>query len=364
MRIYLVGGYVRDLYLTRELGYPKGNGDRDWVVVGATPQQMLQMGFKQVGKDFPVFLHPKTHEEYALARTERKVAPGYHGFVFNTSSEVSLEDDLKRRDLTINAMALDGETLIDPYGGLDDIRAKQLRHVSESFKEDPVRILRIARFNAKLPQFSVASDTLLMLKEMVDNGEADSLVAERVFLEMKKVLRENKPSRFVEVLNACGLWSRFFHNFPVNRETLQLLDQARELNEAEKFALLTHDENRTDQLKAFLNTFKPNAEITDTVYLWAKVKREFQNTDPQHVLKLIETCDAVRRPERLEKMLHLAEVIFNVDTHPWKEALNRISAIDCAKIAASCADKLFIGNAIRQARLTAIEEISQNALVH
>ena len=144
MRVYLVGGYVRDLLLTRELGYSESQGDRDWVVVGATPQQMLEKGFKPVGKDFPVFLHPDTHEEYALARTERKIGPGYHGFTFHTSQDVTLEEDLKRRDLTINAMALDGEKLIDPYGGLQDIRAKLLRHVSDAFKEDPVRILRIA----------------------------------------------------------------------------------------------------------------------------------------------------------------------------------------------------------------------------
>lgn len=364
MRIYLVGGYVRDLYLTRELGYPEGKGDRDWVVVGATAHQMLRMGFKQVGKDFPVFLHPRTHEEYALARTERKVGPGYHGFVFNTSSEVSLEDDLKRRDLTINAMALDKELLIDPYGGLKDIRAKRLRHVSESFKEDPVRILRIARFNAKLPEFKIAPTTLSLLQEMVNNGEADSLVAERVFLEIKKALKEKAPSRFIHVLKSCGLWQRFFHNFPVDQRTLDLLDRSVELNEAEKFALLTHCEEDPKKLQVFLETFKPNGEIIDTVFLWAKVKHLFFRTDSLSVLKLFETCDAMRRPERLHKMLHVEQTIFGFDVQPWINAFETVKTINCAKIAACCTDKSTIGNAIRQARLTAIEESTANALVH
>ena len=357
MHVYLVGGYVRDLLLTRELGYPESQGDRDWVVVGATPQQMLEKGFKPVGKDFPVFLHPNTHEEYALARTERKIGPGYHGFTFHSSQDVTLEEDLKRRDLTINAMALDGEKLIDPYGGLQDIRAKLLRHVSNAFKEDPVRILRIARFNAKLPDFSVAPTTHEMLCEMVNNGEVDSLVAERVFQEMRKALKEVRPSRFFEVLTKCGLWQRFFQNFPIDQQILHELDRSENLCEAEKFALLTHGENNLPALKNFLTLLKPPAEISDLVLLWHRIKNDFTQQDPESVLNLIENCDTIRRPDRLDKVLHVAHSLYKINTDIWQRALEKIILIDSAKIAASCIQKSDIRCAIRNARLQAIKEL-------
>ena len=176
MKIYCVGGAVRDELLGRPVS------DRDWVVVGTTPEEMLERGFLPVGKDFPVFLHPQTKEEYALARTERKTGRGYHGFAFHASPEVTLEEDLARRDLTINAMARD-ETgrLIDPYGGLEDLRRKVLRHVSAAFAEDPVRILRVARFSARLPDFTLAPETLALMRRMVEEGEVDHLVPERVW---------------------------------------------------------------------------------------------------------------------------------------------------------------------------------------
>ncbi|MDP3037184.1 MAG: multifunctional CCA tRNA nucleotidyl transferase/2'3'-cyclic phosphodiesterase/2'nucleotidase/phosphatase, partial [Rhodocyclaceae bacterium] len=203
MQIYCVGGAIRD----ELLGLPVK--DRDWVVVGATPEGMLAQGFQPVGRDFPVFLHPKTHEEYALARTERKTAPGYAGFVFHTDPGVTLEDDLARRDLTINAIARapDG-TLIDPHGGRRDLAARVLRHVSPAFAEDPVRILRVARFAARFNDFSLAAETLALMQQMVANGEADALVAERVWQELANGLMEAQPSRMFETLRACGALQR------------------------------------------------------------------------------------------------------------------------------------------------------------
>ena len=215
MQTYLVGGAVRDALLGLELK------DRDWVVVGATPELMLQQGFLPVGKDFPVFLHPKTHEEFALARTERKTAPGYHGFQFHAAVDVTLEQDLARRDLTINAIAVAADPdqpahqtqfatgqLIDPFGGRKDLEHKIFRHVTGAFREDPVRILRVARLSARFPDFSVADATLQLMQAMVDCGEADHLVAERVWQELARGLMEDTPSRMFAVLRACGALER------------------------------------------------------------------------------------------------------------------------------------------------------------
>jgi len=205
MEIYLVGGAVRDRRLGRTVT------ERDWVVVGATPEAMRERGFKPVGKDFPVFLHPETGEEYALARTERKTAAGYHGFEFHANPEVTLEEDLARRDLTINAMAEDPEgRLIDPFGGAADLEARILRHVSPAFAEDPVRILRLARFSARYAPlgFRVADDTLALCRRMVEAGEADALVPERVWQELARALMEDSPATFVTVLRDCGALAR------------------------------------------------------------------------------------------------------------------------------------------------------------
>ena len=202
-KTYVVGGAVRDALL----GLPVK--DRDYVVVGATPEQMEALGFVAVGKDFPVFLHRQTHEEYALARTERKTAPGYAGFAFHATSDVTLEQDLQRRDLTINAIAQDEDgTLIDPYGGRADIQARVFRHVSPAFVEDPVRILRVARFAARFIDFSVAPETVALMRQMVDAGEVDALVAERVWQEISRGLAEAKPSRMFSVLQDCGALAR------------------------------------------------------------------------------------------------------------------------------------------------------------
>jgi len=202
-KTYTVGGAVRD----ELLGLPVQ--DRDFVVVGATPEEMVRQGFQPVGKDFPVFLHPKRHEEYALARTERKTARGYKGFQVYAAPEVTLEQDLARRDLTINAIAKDeAGALIDPYGGQSDLAARMLRHVSPAFSEDPVRILRVARFAARFADFNVAEETLVLMREMVQSGEVDALVPERVWQEFSRGLMEAKPSRLFDVLRACGALAR------------------------------------------------------------------------------------------------------------------------------------------------------------
>ena len=206
MQLYAVGGAVRDELMGLAGRAPN---DRDWVAVGATPQDLLALGYRPVGKDFPVFLHPETGEEVALARTERKSAPGYHGFVFHAAPDVTLEQDLARRDLTINAMAraADG-TLIDPFGGRRDLAEKVLRHVSPAFVEDPVRLLRVARFAARWPDFTVASETMALLARLVGTGEVDALVPERVWQELTRGLLAPRPSRMFEVLRACGALAR------------------------------------------------------------------------------------------------------------------------------------------------------------
>ncbi|MGH8272372.1 MAG: multifunctional CCA addition/repair protein, partial [Gammaproteobacteria bacterium] len=205
MKTWLVGGAVRD----RLLGLAVG--ERDWVVVGANPEDLRALGYKPVGKDFPVFLHPQTGEEYALARTERKTAPGYHGFEFHAAPDVTLEEDLRRRDLTVNAMAEDEDgNFVDPYGGREDLAARCLRHVSPAFREDPVRILRVARFAARLAPlgFTIAPETLVLMREMVAVGEADHLVAERVWQEMARALGAEWPDVFVRTLRDCGALAR------------------------------------------------------------------------------------------------------------------------------------------------------------
>lgn len=256
MKTYLVGGAVRD----RLLSYP--HVERDWVVVGATSEEMLAAGFKPVGKDFPVFLHPSTQEEYALARQERKTAPGYTGFEFNTGNQVTLEEDLLRRDLTINAMAMDNNgKVIDPYGGQADIKSRQLRHVSHAFTEDPVRVLRVARFAARYAHlgFTIAAETLALMRAMVAAGETDYLVAERVWKEFARALGEKSPGVFIETLRSCGVLERLmpelnalfgvpqperYHpEVDTGQHALLALSRAAELSEdcEVRFASLIHD---------------------------------------------------------------------------------------------------------------------------
>ena len=311
MKVYAVGGSVRD----ELLGLPVR--DRDWVVVGATPEAMIALGFRPVGSDFPVFLHPQTHEEYALARTERKTAPGYRGFVFHASPEVPLEDDLRRRDLTINAMARaqDG-TLVDPFGGAADLERGLLRHVSEAFAEDPVRILRVARFAARFG-YPVAPETMALMRRMVETGEADHLVAERVWQEVALGLQEPRPTRLIEVLRECGALARVLPE--VERLFAQSRDGARALARLAashgaplpvRFALLTLGLEPA-AVAALCERINAPGECRDLAGLAARERAGVEGAaslGPQALLSLLERVDAFRRPERLDRLLDICEI--------------------------------------------------------
>lgn len=343
MQIYLVGGAVRDKLLGL---VPR---DRDWVVVGATPEEMIALGYTPVGKDFPVFLHPETREEYALARTERKTAPGYHGFAFHAAPDVSLEEDLRRRDLTINAMAEDAHgKLIDPFGGRDDLEQGRLRHVSNAFVEDPVRILRIARYAARYGKwgFRIAHATHALMKKMVAEGEVDALVAERVWQETERALGEEVPARFFEVLRNCGALARIFpelerlfgvpqpkHHHPeedTGLHTMMVLEQAARLSPDTRvrFAALVHDlgkgttpqeewpkhiahEHRgvalVEQLCERLRVPRDYRDLAVLVTQHHGVYHRAEELRPSTLLELLERIDAFRRPERLEQYLLACE---------------------------------------------------------
>ncbi len=339
MQIYLVGGAVRD----KVLGLPVR--ERDWVVVGATPAEMLALGYKQVGKDFPVFLHPETHEEYALARTERKTGPGYKGFVVHADAAVTLEEDLIRRDLTINAIAEapDG-TLIDPYGGQEDLRAGLLRHVSPAFVEDPVRILRVARFAARFAKwgFHVAHDTNALMKQMVENGEVDALVPERVWAELARALAEEQPARFFEVLQHCGALTRLMpelaalfgvpqpaHYHPeidTGVHVLMVVQAAAQLtpDTAVRFAALLHDLGKgatpPDEWPRHIGHEGRSVELVEQLCARLKVPNEFRELAvlvaryhthshrarelrPETMLEMFEVLGAFRRTQRFEQFL-------------------------------------------------------------
>ena len=341
MKTYLVGGAVRDALL----GLPVQ--DRDWVVVGTTPEAMLALGFTPVGRDFPVFLHPQTHEEHALARTERKSAPGYRGFVVHASPQVTLEEDLARRDLSINAMArAPGGALIDPFNGQRDLRDQVLRHVSEAFVEDPLRILRVARFAARFADFSIAPKTMELMASMVRNGEADALAPERVWQELARGLMAPRPSRMFEALRACGalarllpeldaLWGvpqRAEHHPEIDTGWHQMLvlDMAAELQASlpARFACLCHDlgkattpaadwprhlghEERSARLAARLcKRWRVPAECRELAEVVAREHGNIHRSEDLSaaaVMRLLERCDALRRPARFALVLLACE---------------------------------------------------------
>ncbi|MBL8534887.1 MAG: multifunctional CCA tRNA nucleotidyl transferase/2'3'-cyclic phosphodiesterase/2'nucleotidase/phosphatase [Betaproteobacteria bacterium] len=313
MKIYRVGGAVRDELLGREVQ------DRDYVVVGATPEQMIELGYEPVGKDFPVFLHPRTHEEHALARTERKSGRGYKGFSVHASPDVTLEEDLARRDLTINAMAR-GEAgeLIDPYGGRRDLAAGVLRHVSPAFVEDPVRILRVARFAARFG-FTVAEETLVLMRHMVDTGEADHLVPERVWQEISRGLLEDRPSVMFEILAECGALARIAASWSAlldprrerGREILNLLDLAADQRGplTVRFALAAHPLGPAlPALCASLRVPNDCSELAGLCTRHLASARLADRLDAESIVSLLYGADAFRRPGRFFEMVWVAAV--------------------------------------------------------
>jgi tRNA nucleotidyltransferase (CCA-adding enzyme) len=304
MKIYLVGGAVRD----RLLGIPYH--EKDWVVVGSTPEEMLKRGFRPVGKDFPVFLHPVTHEEYALARTERKTGPGYTQFVFHTSPTISLEEDLYRRDLTINAIAMtESGNIIDPYHGQQDLKDRILRHVSEAFMEDPVRILRVARLLARLAPlgFNAADETYALMREMTARGEVDSLVLNRVWTEWDRALGEAEPQRFFEVLAQCGAGQKLFPEFTQDSPSFSL-EKIESSQRILRFAIYMLDLN-TDQIKAFAKRYPVPSAYTALALIANQIKPYFyqKNHSAELLLNILEKTDAYRRENRFYQILTLFE---------------------------------------------------------
>ena len=385
------------------LGRP--GADRDWVVVGATPERMIELGFRPVGKDFPVFLHPQTHEEYALARTERKTGPGYKGFAVHFAPGVTLEEDLARRDLTINAIAQDAQgRIIDPFNGRQDIENRVLRHVSDSFVEDPVRILRLARFAARFPAFSVAPETMALMRRMTAAGEVDALVPERVWQELARGLREARPSRMIEVLQACGALAVLLPELvgpdqreggaagtaagasrgvsPVAwREWLAALDRcaARQESLAVCFAVLVAraapGEGAGDVAAlAIAERLRAPVECRDLGALLARERSAagagrgeddllaaIGAMDPPALLGLLERCDGWRKPARVEGLVHAVAALHDVDpqAHPGAARLRRVlqaaRAIDQGAIASRFPGKPeAIRDAVRDERLKVI----------
>lgn len=402
MQVYRVGGAVRD----RLLGLPVK--DIDWVVVGATPQQMLDLGYCAVGKDFPVFLHPKTHQEYALARLERKSGHGYTGFEVNASPAVTLEEDLLRRDLTINAIAEDEYgNLIDPYGGQADLAAKVLRHVSPAFAEDPVRILRLARFAARFG-FSVAPETMALMQHMVIDGEVDHLVAERVWQEMAKGLMEDRPSLMFELLRKCGALARIAPEIDALWGVPQRADYHPEVDTglhvmlvldyaaaqgwplATRFAALCHDLGKAKTpldvlprhimheargvplVEAMCQRLRVPSDCKELAVLVCRehtLVHTAEQLRPETVLALLMRCDALRRPERFTQMLDacLADArgryqFENCDYPQHAYLLNMravAAAVDAGAIAAQCSNPKEIASAVAEARVAAIARLRQ-----
>jgi tRNA nucleotidyltransferase (CCA-adding enzyme) len=361
MKIYVVGGAVRD----ELLGLPVK--DRDYVVVGATPEQMVKLGFKPVGKDFPVFLHPETHEEYALARTERKVGRGYHGFEFHAAPDVTLEQDLARRDLTINAIAKDENgTIVDPFGGVADLRRGVLRHVSEAFAEDPVRILRVARFAARFG-FTIAPETLELMRRMVAEGEADALVPERVWQEFSRGLMEEKPSRMLEVLRECGALARIAPELEAlfgredSETVLAALDAAAKAGASleARFAVLARDMDplAVESLAARLRAPAACRDLALLAARHASAIADAAELDPEAMLDLLDAADAWRRPERFSELVSAA-LAGNAAHEAVRARLDRArragAAVDAGAIAKTAGTPEEIRARLRAARLAAI----------
>ncbi len=400
MDVYLVGGAVRD----ELLGLPVK--ERDWVVVGARPEDLLALGYKPVGRAFPVFLHPTTHEEYALARTERKIGPGYHGFAFHAAPDVTLEEDLRRRDLTINALARDAQgRIIDPYGGLRDLRRRVLRHVSEAFAEDPVRVLRVARFLARYRPlgFRIAPETRALMRRMADNGEVDALVPERVWQELVRALAEPAPAAFVEALLDCGALARVFPEldrlFGVPQRpgwhpevdtgvhTLRVLEAAARLSpsRAVRFAALVHDLGKgvtpRDQWPSHRRHESRGVPLVEALCRRLRAPRRYRELGmlaarwhlhvhrvfelrPGTVMKVLERSNALRDPQRFEHLLTVCEADHRgrkgheLRPYPQRAAFRRLLDAACAiqprDVMAEGIEGPEIGATLRLRRIAAI----------
>lgn len=405
MKVFTVGGAVRD----QLLGIPVK--DRDFVVVGSSPEEMLANGYRAVGKDFPVFLHPNTHEEYALARTERKTSLGYKGFKVHASPDVTIEEDLARRDLTINAMAMDSDgKLIDPYHGREDLAAKIFRHVSPAFSEDPVRILRAARFCARFPEFRVADETLLLMKDMVINGEVDSLVPERVWMELSKGLMESKPSLMFELLRSCGalkiilpeldrLWgipqpAQHHPEIDTGLHVMMVVDYAasRNFSLSVRFAALTHDLGKgttpkeilprhigheirsVDILKVLCQRLRVPNECKDLASLVAKFHgkvHQVMGMRNNKLLNFLQEVDALRQPGRFEEFLRACEsdsrgrIGFQDCPIPEADyllnALQIVQEVNAGEIAKRFTEPERIKQAVYEARLSALDALTLTA---
>ena len=329
MQEFLVGGAIRD----KILGIATESTEKDYVVVDSSPEEMKSLGFRQVGKEFPVFLHPQSKEEYALARLERKVGKGYKGFEFNTSKSVTLEQDLSRRDLTINAIAQnkDGSgEYIDPFGGLDDIKARKLKHVSEAFTEDPVRILRTARFASRFNHlgFTIDSKTLDLMKMMVSSGEVDALTPERVFKEINLAMNSESPSIFFEVLIESGAYQRLFPMLDMTQAAnLKLLDHENLTSEV-RLALWLYDQNPSNigLLCEHLKCPKDIQQIAELVSIWHNFVSDFLSHKPEEILNFYLKTDGLRRQKRFELILDSFKYL-NIDTSPIVQLKNQLNSI-------------------------------------
>ena len=368
-QIFVVGGAVRD-YLMGQ--HPN---DRDWVVVGATPECMVKAGFKPVGVDFPVFLHPYTHEEFALARTERKTAPGYKGFVFHADASVSLDDDLKRRDFTINAMAMDSQgRLHDPLHGYQDILDTVLRHVGPAFAEDPVRILRLARFAARFTHFTIAQETMVYCQNMVNSGEVGALVPERVWQEVLRGMSEPSPSRMVKTLGDCGAWQVITAGRGqswLSASNQALFDQhmARCADVPERWAYWTAQAQSTgasanellDAHAILAERLKLPSDVRDMGRLVLEYSQGIQQANnSQQLLHCLEMCDALRKPERWASLLKVIVGLHTLNTpvSRWKMALQALRDLpmqDTVEHAKTLG--IPIKQAVQRARCEAIDAI-------
>ena len=409
MQIYMVGGAVRDKLLGRPVV------DRDYVVVGATVAEMLTLGYRPVGKDFPVFLHPDTHDEYALARTERKISRGYHGFEFYTSEDVTLEQDLVRRDLTINAIAEDEHGQIyDPYHGVEDLNARILRHVSPSFAEDPVRVLRVARFASRYAEygFTIAEETMDLMRCLVEHDEVDALVAERVWQEVEKALASDSPRIFFDVLRSCGALGRLFPELerlfgvPQAKQwhpevdtgihTMMVLEQATRLSPvpAVRFAALLHDLGKgitpKEEWPRHVMHEARGVPLTRAVCERLKVPKQFselallvtefhlnyhriEELKPATVVKLLTRLDAIRRPQRFEHFLLACEAdargrpgyenMPDDKTQLFRQYFQAVRGIDPKELVAKGYKGLEMAEQLRLKRIAAVQAIAQQRSV-